>query len=137
MRAWTLLSVVVFPLALAAQTLCPPTPAYSPCELVFEMPAEDVKAHPNPYASAALEVELRSPRFRTYLLPGYWDGGNRLVVRFAPTEAGAWDFRVSSNLPGFNGKTGQVQATASSSPGFIRPRNVHHWGHTETDQAHL
>jgi len=101
------------------------------------MPAEDVQAHPNPYASVALEVEFRSPRFRTYLLPGYWDGGNRLVVRFAPTEAGAWDFRVSTNLPGFNGKTGRVQATAASSPGFIRPRNVHHWGHTETDQAHL
>jgi len=137
MKARTLLPLLVFPVALAAQTLCLPTPAYSPCELVFEMPAEDVQAHPNPYASVTLEVEFRSPRFRTYLLPGYWDGGNRLVVRFAPTEAGAWDFRVSSNLPGFNGKTGRLQATASSSPGFIRPRNVHHWGYTETDLVHL
>jgi hypothetical protein len=132
-----LLAAALFPAALPAQTLCPPTPAYSPCDVVFEMSEDELRAHPNPYVSVRLEVEFRSPRYRTYLLPAFWDGANRIVVRFAPTEAGAWDFRVSSNLERFNGTTGRVQAAASNSPGFIRPRNTHHWVFTESDQPHL
>jgi hypothetical protein len=135
MRA--LVPALLFVSRLAAQTVCPPTPAYSPCEIVFEMSAQELKDHPNPYASVTLEIEFRSPRFRTYLLPGFWDGGDRLVVRFAPTEPGAWDFRVSSNLARLDAATGRFEATASDSPGFVRPRNVHHWGYTETDQPHL
>ncbi|MFB3777793.1 MAG: DUF5060 domain-containing protein [Bryobacteraceae bacterium] len=120
-----------------AQTICPPTPAYTPCEIVFEMSPEEIRSHPNPYLNVVLEVEFRSPRYRTFLMPGFWDGGGRMVVRFAPTEPGAWDFRVSTNLVRYDGKTGRVQATASDSPGFVRPRNVHHWGFTETDRPHL
>ncbi len=122
---------------LGAQTVCGPTPAYSPCEIVFEMTPEEVRAHPNPYATVTLDAEFRSPRFRTYLLPAFWDGGNRMVVRFTPTEAGDWDFRVSGNLESANGKTGRIAATASGSPGFIRPRNTHHWSYTENNVPHL
>jgi hypothetical protein len=137
MRERVLLFICLLAGCSLAQTTCPPTPAYSPCEIVFELSAEELRAHPNPYLSVALEVEFRSPRFRTFLMPGYWDGGDRMVVRFAPTEAGSWDFRVSSSLGRYDGKTGRIQATASDSPGFIRPRNVHHWGFTETDLPHL
>jgi hypothetical protein len=132
-----LLPAGLLSMSLLGQTVCPPTPAYAPCDVVFEMSAEELQAHPNPFTDVTLDVEFRSPRYRTYRLPGFWDGGNRLVVRFAPTEAGGWDFRVTTNLARYDGKIGRVQATASDSPGFIRPRNVHHWGYTETDQPHL
>ncbi len=121
----------------AAQRLCPPTPAYSPCELTFELSPDELKAHPNPYLDVELEVEFRSPRYRTFSLPGFWDGGNRMLVRFAPTEAGGWDFRVLSNVASFNGQTGRIEATASDAPGFLRPRNAFHWGYTASDQPHL
>ena len=137
MKVLVLLAAALLPLGLRAQTVCPPTPAYSPCELVFEMSEEELRANPNPYQSVTLDVEFRSPRYRTYRLPAYWDGGNRMVVRFTPTAAGAWDFRVTGNLPRFEGKLGQVEATAFDSPGFVRPRNVHHWGYTDSDQPHL
>src|SRR5580692_6115528 len=82
-------------LALAqTSTTCNNTPAYSPCELVFELSAPDAAAHPNPYASVELRAEVRSPRNRTLSLPGYWDGGRRMVFRVAPTEAGEWAFRL-------------------------------------------
>ncbi len=126
-----------FAAAAAGQTVCAPTPAYSPCEIVFEMTAEDIRAHPNPYATVTVDVEFRSPRFRTDLLPAYWDGGGRIVARFSPTDAGTWEFRVSSNLPDLDGRRGKFHATASSSPGFVSPRNVHHWGYTGGDQPHL
>ena len=59
-----------------------------------------------------------------------------MVIRFAPTEAGDWDFRVTSNLESFNGKIGQFSATASEAPGFVRAANVHHFAYTGGDWQH-
>lgn len=120
-----------------AQTACPDTPTFTPCDFVFEMPAAETAAHPNPYLSVQLHGEFRSPRHRTFTMPGFWDGGRRFVIRFAPTDAGPWDYRITSNVAAFNGKTGQVMATESGSPGFLRLDNVHHFSHTETRQPHL
>jgi len=128
---------------LASTTLCaqqPPcsnTPAYSTCEIVFELSEKDGAAHPNPYLTTELRAEFRSPRHRTFLLPAYWDGGRRLVIRFAPTEPGEWDYRVSSNVAEWEGKTGTFTAVPSDAPGFVRTANVHHWAYTERNLPHL
>src|SRR5579863_379276 len=125
---------VGFAIALGAQTVCSPTPAYSPCEVVFELSQAELAAHPNPYKTVELRAEFRSPRHRTFMMPAFWDGGQRMVIRFAPTEAGGWDFRVSSNLESWNGKTGQFSAIDSDSPGFVRVANVHHFAYTAGDR---
>src|SRR5437764_5831976 len=136
--------LALLPLGLWAQSpqACNNTPAYSPCELVFELSDADAARHPEPYKTVELRVELRSPRLRTYAMPGYWDGGRRIVVRFSPTEAGGWDYRLASNVAVWDGKTGNFTAASSPSPGFIRAANMHHWAYTEKnaaglDQAHL
>src|SRR5882757_11587624 len=85
---------------------CEATPAYSPCEIVFELSAADLAAHANPYASVQLKAEFRSPRFHTYLMPAFWDGGRKMIVRFTPTEAGQWIYKTTSNLASFDGKEG-------------------------------
>ena len=125
--------------ALRAQDAAPcnNTPAYSTCELVFELTAATAAKHPEPYKTIELKVEFRSPRHRTLALPAYWDGGTRMMVRFAPTEAGEWDFRVTGNAPEFDGKTGTFTAAASPSPGFIHAENVHHWAYAEKDARGL
>jgi uncharacterized protein DUF5060/uncharacterized protein DUF4038 len=130
--------------ALPAQEVspCNNTPAYSTCELVFEISQSAAAKNPEPYKTVDLKAEFRSPRHRTLALPAYWDGGQRMVVRFAPTEVGDWDYRIASNLPEFDGKTGKFAAAASPSPGFMHPENVHHWAYSERDarglyQAHL
>lgn len=140
MRLAVLASLPV--LMLRAQSPCANTPAYSTCDLVFELPTTAAAAHPEPYKTVELRAEFRSPRHRTLAMPAFWDGGNRMVIRFAPTEAGDWDYRLSSNIADFDGKTGAFTAAASSSPGFIRAANLHHWAYTERtatglDQAHL
>jgi hypothetical protein len=147
-RLAALCLVGVAPLACWAQAPaadpagCNNTPAYSPCELVFELAAKDAGAHPNPYVSVDLRVEFRSPRRRTYAMPAFWDGGRRLVVRFSPTEGGQWDYHVTSNVAEWNDKTGSFSAMPSESPGFLRAANTHHWAYTEKsatglDQPHL
>jgi len=99
-------------------------PAWSACDLFFELMPQD-----NP-AQAELRAEFRSPRHKTYLLRAFLDG-QKLVIRFAPTEAGVWDYRLTSNLPRLDGQTGRVTAAESDSPGFVRVANVHHFA-TET-----
>jgi hypothetical protein len=125
-----------------AASACNNTPAYSPCELVFELGGADATAHPQPYLTVDLRIEFRSPRRRTLAMPAFWDGGRRMVVRFSPTEAGGWDYHVTSNVATWNDQTGSFTAAASESPGFLRAANAHHWAYTERnarglDQAHL
>jgi hypothetical protein len=144
---WTVTLLAVVPLAMraqppAAQSPCSNTPAYTPCEIAFELGEKDAAQHPKPYVTVDLRVEFRSPRKRTYALPAFWDGGRKMVVRFAPTEAGDWDYHVTSNIAEWNDKTGSFTIAASGSPGFIKPANVHHWAYTERaatglDQPHL
>ena len=128
--------------ALAAQAPCANTQAYSPCEIVFELSDQAAARHPEPYKSVELKAEFRSPRHRTLAIPAYWDGQRRMVIRFAPTEPGDWDYRLTSNVAEFDGKTGNFTAAASTSPGFIHAENVHHWEYSERSptglfQAHL
>lgn len=118
----------------SAQTVCQPTPVYSPCEIAFEIPSAEAAANPNPYLTVKLEAEFRSPRFRTFRMPAFWDGGRRLVLRFTPTDEGQWVFRVSSSIKQFDSQQGQFTATASSAPGFVQRANVHHWALTDDNK---
>jgi hypothetical protein len=129
--------LAIFSALAFAQAPCANTPAYSPCEMVFDLPDQAAAAHPDPYTTVDLRAEFRSPRHRTYMLPAYWDGGRRMVIRFSPTEAGDWDYRLSSNIADWEGKTGSFTAAASEAPGFVRTANVHHWMYTERLLPHL
>jgi hypothetical protein len=135
---WKLALLGAFGAALAtAQEPCNNTPAYSPCEMTFDLNAQEAAAHPRPYETVEIKAEFRSPRHRTFLLTAYWDGGTRLVVRFTPTEAGQWDYRLSGNLARLDGKQGSFTAVASEAPGFVRAANMHHWAYTEGNRPHL
>src|SRR2546425_10070818 len=131
---WLILAAAI---PLEAQTVCGSTPVYSPCEIVYELSATDSTAHPNPYKTVELRTEFRSPSHRTFLIPSFWDGGNRMVTRFTPTEAGEWDYRVTSNITAYNGRMDHFSATESDSPGFVRTANVHHFAYTERNTPHL
>ncbi len=131
---FTLLLVASIPAF--AQTLCEGTPAYTPCEFVFELSAADVAAHPNPYTSVQLQAEFRSPHFKTYLMPAFWDGARKMILRFTPTESGQWLYRIASNLSALDGKEGSFNAAGADFPGYIHPANVHHWA-TDNKKAHL
>ena len=124
-------------LGIRAHAQCPPTPAFSYCDVVLELDAAEAAAHPNPYVSVQIQAELRSPRHRTFLIPGFWDGGKRFIIRLTPVEAGEWVYRVTSNIVRFQGKEEKFQAIESDSAGFIRPANMHHWAFTESNKPHL
>ena len=126
-----LLAVVT---AALGDTPCEGMPAYSPCEIGFELSAADLAAHANPYITVNLRVEFKSPRFRTYAMPAFWDGGRKMIVRFTPTEAGQWTFKATSNVQPFEGREGMFNAAASDAPGYVTVANVHHWA-TDNQQV--
>jgi len=119
-------ALAAIPLYAIAPAGCDGTPAYSPCELYFNVPASDAAKHPDPWAAVKIQAEFRAPSYKTYLMPGFWDG-QRMVIRFSPTQPGNWTYRLSGNLPEFEGKQGSFNAVASPSPGFLIPANMHHW----------
>src|SRR5580698_198986 len=105
-----------FALSALAQTPCEGTPAYSPCEMPFDL----LTAPPNPATTVQLRIEFRSPHFKTYLMPAFWDGTRqKMMVRFTPSDAGQWIYKISSNIAAFDGKEGMFNAGASDSPGFV------------------
>jgi hypothetical protein len=139
--------IVVAALAASAQTGAPApagcggTPAYSTCQLVFDLSDADAAKYPDPYRMVELSVSFRSPHQKSYGLAGFWDGGRRMVVRFSPAETGEWDYLVNSNVASWDGKKGSFTTTDSDNKGFIHAAALHHWAYTEKskglDQGHL
>gem|GEM_PF-274802 len=119
-----------------AQTACRSTPVYQPCEIDFEMTEQEASQHPNPYASVELRAEFRGPKGDTYRLPGFWDGGRKFRIRFAPLAEGRWDFRVTSNIERFTGKIEDFTATPAVTPGFVHTFNVHHFRYSQPNTGH-
>lgn len=122
-----LASVLLLAPAVWAQKQCDSTPAFTPCDFVFELDEAEAAAHPHPYSSVQLQAEFRSPRHKTYLMPGFWAGGRKMIIRFAPDEPGAWDFKVTSNVARLEAKSDSFTAVESQAVGFVRGANLHHW----------
>jgi len=125
---WLMLLLLAFPLL--AQPTCPATPAWSPCDLVFDLEPDE-----KPDA-VELRAEFRSPHHRTYLMYAFRAADRRFVIRFTPSEGGTWDYRITSSIARLDGKQGQLMASDSDAPGFVIVANVHHFK-TENNRPHL
>ena len=77
---------------------CPNAQTIRPCDIVFEMPEAEASRFQNPYLEVTLQAEFRSPKYRTFLMPGFWDGGRRYVVRITPVDPGEWFYRNTTNV---------------------------------------
>ena len=96
LTAFLLLALALWTPA-AGQTIksCGSAPLYETCEIEIEISQAAAEAHPNPYMSVELRAEFRSPKGgTTRVIPAFWDGGRRFVIRFAPFNPGRWDFRL-------------------------------------------
>ena len=117
---------------------CGSAPLYETCEIEIEISQKAAEAHANPYMSVDLRAEFRSPKGgRTRVMPAFWDGGRRFVLRFAPLDAGRWDFRIISNLPELSGATGSFDAGPARTPGFLRVHNLRFWRFSAPETPHF
>lgn len=118
LAAFALISGIAF-----AQTVCGPTPVFSTCELVFDIPSASVAKPPD------LQAEFRSPRASTFRARAFWDGGSKWVIRYLPSEPGKHAYRLMGSAAGFSGKQGEIVATPDPAvhPGWLQPANLHHF----------
>lgn len=116
---------------------CESVPVYEPCEIRVELSAEDAARHPSPSSSVTLRAEFRSPKGgRTKVMPAFWDGGNRFVLRFSPDFEGRWDFRLISSIEAIDKQTGSFEAVAARTPGFIEVFNIRYFKYPLSNSPH-
>ena len=127
-----LFSILLFTAESWAQSGCTSTSAWTICDLTFDVAQAE--------SSSELRAEFRSPRYKTVLIRAFRDGA-KMILRFNPTGAGVWTYKLSSTLKKWDGMMGEVQATESAALGFVRATNTHHFattlGGTDDRKPHL
>ncbi len=101
--------------------------SFFPCELNFDWHDSELPPNPAPYQDELLRVEFRSPTHTTYLVRAFWDGGHTLRVRFTPTEAGTWTYRIASSIKRYDNRESTFNVAESGAPGFVDVANLRHW----------
>ena len=124
---------VVIAVAASAQTVCQPTPEFTPCDIVFDIPSATAGIdHP-----VDLEAEFRSPHNNTGLARAFWDGGTRWVIRYSAAEPGSYTWRTRGSAPGLAGKEGQFTATPVDRIGWLRAANTHHFAFVDETNSNI
>jgi hypothetical protein len=82
----------------------------------------------NPF-DVELAGEFSGPGGVRLRVPGFYDGDGRWVIRFAPTQVGAWSMKTVSSLPALDGR---AEASISCVPN--RHPNIH--GRLRVDPAY-
>ena len=136
-------SLVALSLALAVASqgsdfqACESAPVYEPCEIRFEIPEADAGDPSKLYSDTVLRAEFRSPKGgRTKVMPAFWDGGNRFVLRFSPDYVGRWDYRIISSIDGLDRRTGSFQAVEARTTGFIEVFNTRYFKYPLSSKPH-
>ncbi len=95
----------------------------------------------NPYADVTVAATFTGPQGQSIEREGFWRGGSRWTVRFAPTAAGEWHWRTicsSENDIGLHAREGSLQCVSYNGTlplyrhGFLRVSdNNRHFCHAD------
>jgi hypothetical protein len=130
--ALTVVLLVPLEVAAAPASCTSGAKSFLPCELTYNYKSSGV----SPFREELLNIEFRSPRATTYLLHAFGSGPSTLRVRFTPTEAGTWTYRVSSTIHELDSQEATFTVADSGLPGLVNVANVRHW-RTTNKQPHL
>jgi len=87
------------------------TSLYQPIELSFTS-AKKYTVSQTPWLSVSFDAVFLHSSGIKMTVPGYWDGGNSFIIRFAPTVIGNWSYTtVSDTDTALNGQTGLLYVT--------------------------
>ena len=104
------------------------TARFTVVELAFAGPSTPIPADTTP-----LVARFAHASGRVVLVPGFWDGGDRYVVRFAPELEGRWAWETESAAPELDGRTGDLDV-APAEPGEhgpVRVASTFHFAHAD------
>ncbi len=100
---------------------------FLPCELTFAVQSGDLAQNVSTYKDEVLTVEFRSPKATTYLIHQFADNRQSLRIRFTPTEAGAWTYKVTSSIARLDNQEGHFNVAETSGTGVVGVANLRHF----------
>jgi hypothetical protein len=85
---------------------------WSPVEILLRSTVD----YANPYVETEIDATFTHTDGTVITIPGFWMGGNTWAVRFSPTKAGEWSYKITCSDKSNKGlsKTGTVTASRSS-----------------------
>ncbi|MET0734643.1 MAG: DUF5060 domain-containing protein, partial [Microbacterium sp.] len=101
-------------------------PAFRPVELAFAGPA-----HPIPADLVPLRARFRHEGGFEKVVPGFWDGDDRYLVRFTPEVEGAWTWTTESEAVELDGGSGSFAVQGADGHGPVRVASVFHFAHAD------
>ena len=104
------------------------TARFTVVELAFTGPSTPIPADTTP-----LVTRFAHESGRVVRVPGFWDGGDRYVVRFAPELEGRWAWETESPAPELDGRTGDldVEPAEPGEHGPVRVASTYHFAHAD------
>jgi hypothetical protein len=104
------------------------TARFTVVELAFTGPSTPIAADTTPLVTRFAHASGRVVR-----VPGFWDGGDRYVVRFAPELEGGWAWETESAAAELDGRTGDlvVEPAEPGEHGPVRVASTFHFAHAD------
>ncbi len=101
---------------------------FSVVELAFTGPTAPIPADREPVAVVVTHEDGSGIR-----VPGFWDGDDRYLVRFAPERQGRWSWVSESEAPELDGRTGafEVGPAEPGEHGPVRVAGRFHFAHAD------
>jgi hypothetical protein len=103
---------------------------YYPCELSFDLQADEFRSPQAALDDNLLHIEFRSPSHTTYLMRHFWSGGHTVRVRFTPTEPGSWAYKITSSSKRLDEQEANFTVNETSEAGLVNVANLRHWRST-------
>lgn len=101
-------------------------PRYDLKELVFSGPDRMIPVDRTP-----LTVAFSHEAGGIVTVPGFWDGGSRYLVRFAPEVEGRWSWLSTSADASLDGHVGDFEVGPPSARGPVRAAETFHFAHAD------
>jgi hypothetical protein len=124
LKRWTsiLAALVMITVSSSAQEL-PGVPRWQPRDFEFS-----AKVHPSNPFRVFFNARVTGPERISFVIPGFFDGGDTWKVRVSPTIEGCWSLETESDIPELNGKKIEFTCVHGTNP------NVH--GILRVDKEH-
>jgi hypothetical protein len=108
--------------AQAAQAgLAQPGASTVPRYEVFEYALTTTTKFENPFTDVRVSAEFKSPTGRSLVVPGFYYGDTKWMVRLAPDQLGEWSFQVQLTGKGESiRRSGSFRCVPSKRRGFVR-----------------
>ena len=89
---------------------------------VYEIELRSDREYDNALYDTTLTARFESPGGEARQVEGFWDGGDRWLVRFSPDETGRWRWQTScadEDNTGLHGQSGEFECVAADGGTFL------------------